>query len=64
MDAEARDLLARINRELEEISETMHEQARRRGVLQEAATRLRTGEHVAIVEMRLLSKNVPGVVVV
>ena len=36
-------LLARVNRELEYISDTQHRLARRRLVLQEQATRLRLG---------------------
>ena len=47
-------LLARINRELERISETQHRLARRRTLLQEQATRLRLGASAS--EVRLAIK--------
>ena len=44
-------LLARVNRELERISDTQHQLARRRSFLQEQATRLRLG--ASPIEVRL-----------
>lgn len=46
-------LLARINRELEKISETQHRLARRKSMLQEQATKLRLGASSAEVRMAL-----------
>ena len=44
-------LLARVNRELERISDTQHRLARRRTLLQQQATRLRLG--ASPIEVRL-----------
>ena len=44
-------LLARVNRELERISDTQHRLARRRSFLQQQATRLRLG--ASPIEVRL-----------
>lgn len=52
------ELLAFITRELEGISREMHDLARRKNVLQEAATRLRTGQSAAVVEAMLSVKGV------
>jgi hypothetical protein len=46
-------LLARVNRELEYISDTQHRLARRRIVLQEQATRLRLGASPFEVDLTL-----------
>lgn len=46
-------LLARVTDELEFISREQHALERRRHVLRDAATRLRTGESVGLVEARL-----------
>jgi hypothetical protein len=46
-------LLARINRELERISDTQHRLARRKSVLQEQATRLRLGASPTEVRMAI-----------
>lgn len=52
------ELLAFITREIESISRDMHDLARRKNILQEAATRLRTGQNAAIVEAMLDVKGV------
>jgi hypothetical protein len=54
VEMEASDaLLARINRQLQLISERQHRLARRRALLQEQATRLRLGESPALVYLTL-----------
>jgi hypothetical protein len=49
----AETLLARINRQLEEISETQHRLARAKTVLQEQATQLRLGAPALEVRLAL-----------
>lgn len=58
MNREAMELLAYITREREAISRNMHEEKRRDAVLQEAATRLRTGQNPGVVEAMLNAKEV------
>jgi hypothetical protein len=53
MNAETRELLARITRTVEDLSETEHLLNRQRLILREAATRLRTGEAASVVAARL-----------
>jgi hypothetical protein len=57
--AEETELLALITNELDSISRDMHEQARRRNILREAATRLRTGVSAVEVEAALTRQGVP-----
>ncbi len=57
--AEETELLSIINNELEGISREMHEAARRRNILREQATRLRTGVSAAEVEAALARQRVP-----
>ncbi len=51
-------LLARINRELEKISDAQHRLARRKTVLQEQATRLRLGASPTEVRVALKTADV------
>jgi hypothetical protein len=58
MNQDAMELLAFITREREAISRNMHEEKRRDSVLQRAATLLRTGENVRVVEAMLDAKEI------
>lgn len=56
MNRREQELLVDIDTEMKDISTQQHELARRRQILQHAATRLRTGESAAVVEA-LLQKD-------
>jgi len=56
MDRDAQELLGSITHEIESISDDQHRLARRRQILQQAATRLRTGKSASIVEAELAAE--------
>lgn len=58
MNRESMELLAFITQEMDAISRNMHEEARRKSVLQRSATLLRTGEKPEVVEAMLNAKSV------
>lgn len=53
MDHDAQELLGCITQEVHGISEEQHRLARRRRILEQAATRLRTGKSASVVEAEL-----------
>lgn len=53
MDRDAQSLLNSITHEISGISNDQHRLARRRRILEQAATRLRTGKSASVVEAEL-----------
>lgn len=53
MDRDAQTLLTMLSEEISGISQEQHRLARRRRILEQAATRLRTGKSASVVEAEL-----------
>lgn len=56
MDRDAQELLGSITHEIGSISDDQHRLARRRRILEQAATRLRTGKSASVVEAELAAE--------